>query len=111
VDESAGIKVHLALKGKGYDSKSAIEELRGAKDLEIIEVAKKENRILITCDKDFGRLALLYKPPGAIILRLSDERAKNKVKYLLLTIERYKERLYGSLIIITEYKVRFRKIS
>jgi len=31
VDESAGIKVHLALKGKGYDSKSAIEELKGAK--------------------------------------------------------------------------------
>ena len=34
MDESAGIKVHLALKGKGYDSKSAIEELKEAKDLE-----------------------------------------------------------------------------
>ncbi len=42
VDEIAGIKFHLALKKEGYDSKSVIEELRGAKDLEVIEVARKE---------------------------------------------------------------------
>ena len=47
-----------------FDSISVIECMKGAEDEEIIRMAIKENRVIITNDKEFGRLAIFYKPPG-----------------------------------------------
>ncbi len=41
-------------------------------DLEILAVAHREERILVTLDKDFGELALMRKIPHCGILRLVD---------------------------------------
>jgi predicted nuclease of predicted toxin-antitoxin system len=54
----------------GHDSVSVIERMKGALDQEIMEKAVEENRIIITNDKYFGRLAGFYKLPGMILLRL-----------------------------------------
>jgi predicted nuclease of predicted toxin-antitoxin system len=47
----------------GFDAISVIEIMRGAEDIEVIQKAREENRIIITNDKDFGWLATIYKPP------------------------------------------------
>jgi predicted nuclease of predicted toxin-antitoxin system len=54
VDESTGIAVSNALKAMGHDSVSVIEIMKGAGDLDIVERAKKEDRVVVTNDKDFG---------------------------------------------------------
>jgi predicted nuclease of predicted toxin-antitoxin system len=54
VDESTGAEVSEKLKQMGFDSLSVIEIMKGAEDIEIIKRAKKENRIIVTNDKDFG---------------------------------------------------------
>ena len=45
-----------------YDSVSFIECMKGAEDEEILKLAVKERRVIVTNDKDFGRLAGFFKP-------------------------------------------------
>ncbi|MCS4541206.1 MAG: DUF5615 family PIN-like protein, partial [Euryarchaeota archaeon] len=70
----------------------------------------KENRIIITNDKDFGRFALIHKPPGVILLRLSDERAQTKIAIMKELIEKYADRFYRNILIVSERKIRIKPI-
>lgn len=82
VDESTGVKVSQFLESLGYNSKSAKENFRGSSDIEILKQARKENRILVTNDKDFGDLIFNQKlnTSGIIFLRLRDESVENKIR-------------------------------
>jgi predicted nuclease of predicted toxin-antitoxin system len=68
MDENLGLAFY-EIKTLGYDVRSVIEIKRGMTDEEVIKIAKDEDRIIITSDKDFGQLAQRYKPPGVVILR------------------------------------------
>jgi predicted nuclease of predicted toxin-antitoxin system len=110
VDESTGLKVHEELKQMGFDTLSVIEIMRGAEDIEVMQKATEENRIIITNDKDFGWLAALYKPPGIILLRLREDSSENRIRITRHVIEKHRDAIYGSLIIASETKVRIRRL-
>jgi predicted nuclease of predicted toxin-antitoxin system len=101
VDESTGIRVSEKLKQKGFDSISVIE---------IIKRAKKENRIIVTNDKDFGWLATIYKPLGLILLRLKKETIQTKIEVTHNIINKHRNSIYGNIIIATEKKIRIRPL-
>ncbi len=84
--------------------------MRGAEDEEVSELSRTEGRILITCDRDFGFLALSYGLPGLILLRLRDERTENKIRRTLDVIERFGLDLYGRLIVISDARIRVRRL-
>ena len=69
-----------------YDAISLLDEALGfINDPEVIAKAKKEDRVIITFDLDFGKLYHESGPDGsfgAIIVRTSDQRRKN-VEFLL----------------------------
>ena len=111
VDECTGILVSNKLRQMKHDSISVIECMRGTEDEEIVRRAIKENRVIITRDKDFGRLAGFYKPPGIVLLRLKDERNENKLKIISYVIEFYGERILGNVLVVSEKKIRMRHIS
>lgn len=50
LNENIGHLVSDFLKKKRYDVKSTIEEFRGANDREILRIANREARILVTLD-------------------------------------------------------------
>jgi predicted nuclease of predicted toxin-antitoxin system len=85
--------------------------MRGAEDEEIARRAVIENRVIITNDKGFGRLAEFYSPPGIILLRLKDESADNKVKVMSFMVTSQAERIPGNLLVVTEKKIRSRPIT
>lgn len=95
----------------GYDIVSILKENPGASDQAILNQALKGNRIVITLDKDFGRLIHQYsqKHTGVILLRLKDESPKNITQVLLSALKQYKERLKNKFIILSETKIRFRE--
>ena len=111
VDECVGISVSKKLKQMNYDSISVIECMRGAEDEAVVKKAIEENRIIITNDKDFGRLAGFQKPPGIILLRTKDESVKNKVKLISFVVETYGEKICGNVMVVSEKKIRTRPIS
>lgn len=64
VDECRGIWVSRKLVQMGFDSISVIECMQGASDKEVIRKAVEDNRVVVTNDKYFGRLAGFNKLPG-----------------------------------------------
>ncbi len=56
-DESCDFAVVRALRSKGFDVLAISEVCPGVEDQQVIELAKEEERILLTEDKDFGRFA------------------------------------------------------
>lgn len=61
-DESCVRPVIQALREAGHDVVAIAEIARGATDDQVLERALKENRVLITEDRDFGEL--VYAKPA-----------------------------------------------
>ncbi|MBI2011521.1 DUF5615 family PIN-like protein [Candidatus Daviesbacteria bacterium] len=92
-DENLGVKVPEFLRSLGYDVISATEVALSKPDIDILNLANKENRILVTSDKDFGELVFKEKlvHEGVILLRLKDESVENKKKVLLRELKSGKD--------------------
>ncbi len=98
------------LEQMGFDSVSVLECMKGASDEDIIQRAIKENRVLITNDKYFGRLAEFHKLPGIILLRLKDESIENKVKLVSFAVAVHGKAVLGNVMVVSEEKIRVRRI-
>lgn len=105
-DENIAIGVVKFLRSRGHDVKDVKESgLIGKSDINILEVAKKENRIVITHDKDFADLAKNpnNKHKGIIIIRLFDQSPKNAIDALTKLLKAYSsDKIKGSIIILRE---------
>ena len=112
IDESVGTKPSEFLNRAGYDSISISEKFSGAEDKFVLSKARKEKRIIITNDKDFGELIFYQKlnTYGIILLRLSNESAENKIEVIENFLSKYSSKIWGNFIVITDDKIRIRKI-
>ena len=108
VDECTGPALARWLRNEGHDVLSIYDEARGATDDEIIHQAFLENRILITNDKDFGDKIFRDRKShkGIVLLRLDDERSKNKIGVIRKLLQNYSGELSNSFVVATENKVR-----
>ncbi|MBI4506944.1 MAG: DUF5615 family PIN-like protein [Chloroflexi bacterium] len=72
IDENLPVELAELLRAAGYDALTVHEEaLRGAHGDSLVEVCRREERILVTLDLDFASIAA-YPPeahPGFIVLR------------------------------------------
>lgn len=60
-DENIGLGVIEPLRNLGFDVQSVLEKQTGISDTKVLSLANKGNRILITTDKDFGKLVYVQK--------------------------------------------------
>jgi predicted nuclease of predicted toxin-antitoxin system len=78
-------------------------------DVEILNFAHRERRILVTLDKDFGELAIVQSIPHSGIVRLVDLSAKQQAAKCLSVLERYGEELVlGAIVTVELNRVRIR---
>jgi predicted nuclease of predicted toxin-antitoxin system len=110
VDECTGPGVAEWLLEQEHEVFSVYDEARGIDDDNIIQKAFNEEWILITNDKDFGekvyRDRRLHR--GVVFLRLTDERANNKIEVLRQLPGSYSDRLPDQFV-VSENQVRFAK--
>ena len=108
VDECTGPGVARWLRDQGHDVFSVFDETRGSVDQVILQKAFEESRILITNDKDFGKLAVRSQQShkGIILLRLSDELTANKIKVLQILLSRHAEELKNRFTVVTDNEIR-----
>ena len=74
------------LENAGYDIISVGKDFAGILDSEVIELATKEHRTIITFDRDYGELIFKrgYKPlAGVIYLRWESFQPKEPGEYLI----------------------------
>ena len=81
MDERAGPGVARWLDMREHDVVSVFPDNRGLDDLSILQRAFAEDRIVVTCDKDYGELVYRLGQPhkGVVLLRLEDETTGSKI--------------------------------
>ena len=89
------------MREQGYEVSSVFGEARGATDEEVIRRAGRENRVLVTSDKDFGEKVFRKGLPheGIVLLRLKDRRAPRQMK-LIQELLRQEDRLVGRFLVV-----------
>jgi len=73
------------LKDHKFDVVAVVEKLKGASDLQVLEFAAHEKRIILTFDRDYGELIYRYKSlncPGIIYLKFTPENPLHPAKYI-----------------------------
>ena len=112
VDESSGAKLFRFLLDRGFDTKFATDIMPRAIDEVVLDLAQKEDRILITNDKDFGELVFRLNRPssGIILLRLKFDSAKNRQDHLEIILGKFLDKLKSNFIVVAEGQIRIRKI-
>src|SRR6187551_898192 len=84
IDECTGPSVAQWLRTLGHDVVSVYDESPQLPDVDILAFAVRENRIVITNDKDFGELVFRDQRPhrGVVLLRLSHDAVSDKITAL-----------------------------
>jgi len=111
IDESVEYTLVKTLRNLGYDTSSIAEDIPSLEDKYVLSLANKEDRIIITNDKDFGELVykskLIHK--GIILFRLRSEDKESKVRRLRILIEKYGSKISGRFVVVTDTAIRFKK--
>ena len=69
-DECLDGRLIAVLRADGHDVAAVRDRCAGARDADVLALARAERRILLTEDKDFGELALhAADPPGTVLVR------------------------------------------
>ena len=89
-DENIPDDVVSLLRAAGHDVLSISEYRPGLIDWDVLHLASRESRILITFDKkDFGELIFLHgavSPPGLILFRIGDMDVAERPHFMLRTV-------------------------
>ncbi len=105
-DENIPRSVVSALRSRGFDIVSVQEIRPGMSDEEVVELAKRELRVIITFDKDFGRIALLEPGvPGLVLLRIPPRDPNYIAQRILSALERVGDPR-GKFIIVRKRTVK-----
>jgi predicted nuclease of predicted toxin-antitoxin system len=102
-----GVKIELEQAGYDVIWTGLWDEDPG--DDEILNYAYKEGRILVTIDKDFGELAIIYRKPHHGILRIPNVSSKQQASICLYVLKIYGNELQSGAIVTAERgRVRIR---
>jgi predicted nuclease of predicted toxin-antitoxin system len=112
-DENIPLDTVRALRSAGHDVYSATESGSGAPDLSHAERAIREDRVILTFDRDFGEMAVRgpKKPEaGVLLLRLTPNSAEQVTQLLVDLLARTDVTWRGFLSVVDEAHVRQRPI-
>ncbi len=112
VDVGVGRKVEESLSEKGFDTKAVREINPSLPDLENLKIAQRENRFIITMDKDFGELVFhsYLSCKGVLLLREENVNGVEKVKVVNKIFEKYSDKLQDNFCVFQKDKFRIRKL-
>jgi predicted nuclease of predicted toxin-antitoxin system len=99
-----------ALRQNGHDVAWIRVDSPGIYDPEVLSLAQKENRILLTFDKDFGELAFRSKLPattGIILFRIKAPSGAVVAEKVVRAIS-LREDWHGHFSVIEDDKIRMR---
>lgn len=112
IDESIPYRIVGELRNRGFDVLSVTEKHKGLLDHEILNIAGKEHRIILTNDKGFGEMAYRRRTGRGkvILLRLNDNSFDNTLHNLVRLFKRFKADIIrkSDLIVVAENKIRIR---
>jgi predicted nuclease of predicted toxin-antitoxin system len=109
-DECISARLVKLLRESGHDVSYGAEMAPGESDATLIGVAHRENRLLLTDDKDFGELVIRrrWAAPGLVLMRVTSDEPHVRWERLQAAIERFGEGLYGQYVVVEDARFRIR---
>jgi predicted nuclease of predicted toxin-antitoxin system len=111
-DECISARLVKLLREAGHDVAYAAEIAAGVSDRELIDLAHRENRLLLTDDKDFGDLVIRrrWAVPGVILMRVTSEQPQVRWQRLRAAIARFEQSMQGRYVVIEDARFRVRRL-
>jgi predicted nuclease of predicted toxin-antitoxin system len=111
-DESCDFRVVRALRENGHDVLAVCEFAKRIQDSDVIDLSKREDRILITEDKDFGQLVYAHGhgSRGVILLRYPAFARRRLSNDVVRTVEQKKEALLSSFAVLQPGRLRVTRL-
>ena len=97
------------LRGEGCDVKWIPDLDCAMADENLLKLANKERRILLTNDKDFGELTFLQRKlsVGVILIRVKGQKTNDKVKIMRRVLKDHSNKLLNHFVVLSKAKFRF----
>ena len=107
-DESCDFSVVRALRSAGHDVLAVAELLPSSDDTLILDLALREQRVLLTEDKDFGQLVYANALPssGVIFIRYPANMRKTLPNTVVSFIGKADAQLTGSFVVLSPGRIR-----
>jgi len=107
-DESCDFAVVRALRTAGHEVSAVAEMAAGAKDVEVIGLAREGGHVLVTEDKDFGQLVYAggQGGTGVVLIRFPALSRRLIPAAVLDLVARFGERLPTSFVVLEPGRVR-----
>lgn len=112
LDESVNFPAAVHLRALGDDVKSVVGDFQaGLGDPEVLAIALREQRILVTNDRDFGELTFQrgLSQAGIVLFRLESEDRATKLAWLKFILEAHADDL-RHFVVITPRGVRINRM-
>lgn len=110
IDVGVGKSVDTWLRENGHDVVSARDIDSRARDQDILQLAGREDRMIITMDKDFGELVYSsgLAHSGILILRLDDATSEEKVNVVKTILNEFASVIENKFCVYRNGKLRIR---
>ena len=110
-DESCDFAVVRGLRQARYDVLAICETAPAMDDMDVIQLAGKEKRILITEDKDFGQIFYSFtgKKHTVILIRYPNNIRQALVLDVVSLIKAHGKKIVGCFVVVQPGRIRFSK--
>ena len=114
IDNALSPQIAQILRDHGHDAVHVRDlGLNRASDEIIIELALKQERILLSADTDFGTLLALWgrQGPSFILLRESDKNPHRQAARIIENLPFIQNDLrQGAIVVFEDHRIRIRKL-
>jgi predicted nuclease of predicted toxin-antitoxin system len=109
LDENVGKTLAAILAANGHDVIRVFEVASGSSDVQILNLARIEDRILVTYDSDFGDLIFVGNepPPNSIIYLRLDPSDQQSAGFQLISLCKRQD-ISSCMIVIDHQNIRMR---
>ena len=111
-NENLPLDAVVSLQADGHDVWWVRTEAPGISDVEVLDLARRDNRLIVTFDKDFGELAFHAHLPvtsGVILFRLRAASAAQIAKFIS-SVLKSRDDWPGSFAVIDNFRIRIRPL-
>ncbi len=111
-DENSHAAIIDWLRSKGNDVVWATESFQGQPDHQLLDFARREQRLIVTADLDFGELIFQQRlaSAGVVLIRLEHLNVHDRIIRLQAVWSVIEANPEGKFIVVTNHKVRVRNL-
>lgn len=114
VDNALPFRLAVGLRTAGQDAVHVRERgLQDAADPVVLELARREGRVIVSADTDFGTLLAFgeFTTPSFLLMRRRDNRSDPLLAVILDNLPQVEEALArGAVVVIDDRRIRIRSL-